>query len=396
VNDTYTIPAQTGVIYQINNQTVGAATYPGTGSVTITAIAAQNYVLQGTASWTFTFTNVPCVTTVTPAAPTKIDLCVKANDTYTIPTTAGVTYFVNGVEKVAGTYPASGLVVITASANPGYVLAGTTSWTFLFTNLPCVATPAAPTKLDVCGKQNDTYTIPTTTGVRYFVNGVEKSAGTYNTQVPVLIVAVAKPGYILNIHSQLIWVFTYTNKKCADPCLVVDSVRSINDLAQNDDKAVLGYSFTDRGAQPSDFVNVVCPKAELAVTAVCDPKGVIVTIVNSGNAEGTVYVNGDKVVVAEDTTKDVTVSTPGYKAAVKVTAADMQTVLYEKDFDCTPGRGGAGGGTTVTPIAAMPAAELPTTGVVGFKQLFTMVLLAISTYGLTYFLQGRRKLNENE
>lgn len=85
----------------------------------------------------------------TVTAPTRIDLCGTANDTYTIPTDPYATYKVNNVTKSAGTYAGTGTVNIVAVPKTysftyygntytwDYVLIPPTSWTFTFTNAPC-------------------------------------------------------------------------------------------------------------------------------------------------------------------------------------------------------------------------------------------------------------------
>ncbi len=77
------------------------------------------------------------LTSVTPAAVTFNDVCGTEDDTYTIPTTAGVTYRVGGEPKDAGTYAGSGEVTVTATANVGYTLSGATSWSHSFTDEDC-------------------------------------------------------------------------------------------------------------------------------------------------------------------------------------------------------------------------------------------------------------------
>ncbi|WP_427007066.1 excalibur calcium-binding domain-containing protein [Pseudarthrobacter sp. H2] len=56
-NDTYTIPAMAGVDYLVGGKVVPAGTYPGTGTVTVTAKAQTDYGLApgAPASWTVTF-----------------------------------------------------------------------------------------------------------------------------------------------------------------------------------------------------------------------------------------------------------------------------------------------------------------------------------------------------
>ena len=111
--------------------TVGAATIGGVQFPEDTAV-----VFRRTADGAWTHLTVDWdggVTTVSPTAPTFSDQSGTALDTYTIPTTAGVDYRVEGVIKAAGTYPASGAVTIQATpASEGVTLVGTVSWTHTF------------------------------------------------------------------------------------------------------------------------------------------------------------------------------------------------------------------------------------------------------------------------
>jgi hypothetical protein len=462
IGDTYTIPTTAGVKYQINGSTVAAGTYPGFGAVTINAVADDGFVLTGTTVWNFTFNMMPCVTNVTPIAPSKVDICGTANDTYTIPSTPGVIYFVNGVPTSAGTYTATGTVNITATPLIFYALTGTTSWTFNFTNTPCVVTPAAPTKNDVCGKQNDTYTIPSTVGVRYFVNGVEKAAGTYSAPTIALIVAVAKPGYALNIHSQLIWLYGFTNKKCPQPCQPFTGVQSLTFIHHDDDDedciplpatpgvpsksdvcgtgndmytipSTTGIKYLVNGVEKAagtypatgpvtiqavalqnyvlmgdvvtqwgfEFTNAACPTPELSAVAECSQTGVLVTITNDGDGDGIAYINGDDIEVPANDSVEVTVPYTLFKADVTV-YDESEDLLLDKAFDCTPGRGNAGGPeeTPVVPavvmtaaVKAAPTTELPTTGgISAISQLIATLTLAAVTYGATYYLWNRRNI----
>lgn len=61
---------------------------------------------------------------VTPAAPVFDDQPGAASDTYTIPSTAHVSYHVNGTPASAGTYPGTGSITVTAVADSGYALIG--------------------------------------------------------------------------------------------------------------------------------------------------------------------------------------------------------------------------------------------------------------------------------
>ncbi len=135
-NDTYTIPATTGVLYQIGDVTKAANTYPGSGTVAVTAIAAANYTLQGIASWEHTFTDVACPpTNVTPTVPViDVDITCEEDGSYTIPAKTGVIYKVDGTATAAGTYYVSTpkTIVVTAEAATGYSIYGPASWQLTF------------------------------------------------------------------------------------------------------------------------------------------------------------------------------------------------------------------------------------------------------------------------
>jgi hypothetical protein len=193
--DTYTIPATEGVDYQIGGKTVEAGTYPGTGTVTVTAKARTDYVLAGTTEWAATFKATPYQATPAPVVFTDQD--GTAEDTYTIPATEGVDYLINNAIVPAGTYPATGTIKVTAKAKTDYVLTGTTEWTATFKATPYQATPAPVVFTDQDGTAEDTYTIPATDGVDYQIGGKTVDAGTYPGTGTVTVMAKAKTDYVL-------------------------------------------------------------------------------------------------------------------------------------------------------------------------------------------------------
>ncbi len=100
--DKVTIPATEGVSYQLNGKAVTAGEYPATGTVTVTARAANSqYVIANgaTTTWTFTLTNEACPTpgqgggTVeTPKTPeTPQILAASTTVPTTLPATGSVT-----------------------------------------------------------------------------------------------------------------------------------------------------------------------------------------------------------------------------------------------------------------------------------------------------------------
>lgn len=463
---TYTIAATHQTTAATTSVTVMVAD-GASGNFTIDGLKAGTYDLtvsgsDGTQTTQTTFTIATCAITVAPSAPFKIDICGTANDSYTIPATTGVTYLVDGTATVAGTYSGTGTVVITAVANVGYALRGTTSWTFTFktTACPIVVTPAAPTKVDVCGKSNDTYTIPATPGVHYYVNGQSKSAGTYTTNIPVLITTAPAPGYLLDVHSQLAWLFIYTNKKCPQPCVpattlapltffgghhgdddedcipvsVIPTAPTFDDVCGNEDdaytipatpgvvykvngsavgagsydatgavtitaEAAQGYEIAKNSTAQwmFEFSNDACPAPVITATAVCSlaENGVIVTVVNTGDADGLVYINGQSVDVAAQSETEMIVPFDAllYSANVNVLLPN-QAIVMSVALSCEPGRGSITPPSTSektsvsTPLA--PATGLPMTGSNGISQLVLVVAMAIMVYGSTYFLLNRR------
>lgn len=159
------------------------------------------------------------LTTVEAAAPTKIEKCGTAQDMYTIPTKAGVEYFVgnNIVATPNGSYSTGGAlsVAVTARALAGFTLTGASTWSLGFTNVACniSATPDVPTTIEKCGTLQDMYTIPATTGIEYLVNGEVKTAGSYSAgSATVTVTARATTGYVLDGTAS--WTLRFTNASC--------------------------------------------------------------------------------------------------------------------------------------------------------------------------------------
>lgn len=304
---------------------------------------------------------------------------------------------------------------------------------------PQSITAQAPTYVDMCGRQNDTYTIPSTTGVVYKVGGVVAPAGTYSTASnTVAVTAEAIAGYTLIGTAS--WSLLFTNTASCD-IEVTPAAPTSNDVCgnQNDTYVIpasVGAQYQVNGVtQPAgtyvalgsvqitatalpgyvfatgavtvwdiDFTNNACPASAIVAVAVCSVGGVTITLINNGTADGYAVVNGVTVNVAMSQTKDVLVPFTMFPALVAV-YDDAQKSLLNSSFSCPLGVGGLGGAGTpsspvvaespVQPAAATPAIsvqnELPTTGGANpALQAFMMVVLAASAYGAAYYLQGRR------
>ncbi|WP_056426309.1 CAP domain-containing protein [Arthrobacter sp. Leaf69] len=183
---TYTIPARPGVEFLIDYKPVPAGTYKSSVDVTVSARATNGYTLTGTSQWVLH----PGLETVSAAGPLFVDY----SNLFLIPDRQGVQYFLNGKAVAPGRYTGTGKVVVTAAAKPGFRLeAGATSWSYDYTQPAIKVTPAVP----AFNRDRATYTVPARTGVRYFVNGAAKAAGTYPSSTKVIITAQAATGYIL-------------------------------------------------------------------------------------------------------------------------------------------------------------------------------------------------------
>jgi hypothetical protein len=121
------VPADTASIdYEVSPAYSAGAT----GTFTVTATAKTGFVLVGTASWELTvlpkLTGDACAASATAAAASVTAPSCSATGGLVIPAnTASVTYSVSP----AYTAGATGTFTVTATANAGFKLAGTTQWT---------------------------------------------------------------------------------------------------------------------------------------------------------------------------------------------------------------------------------------------------------------------------
>lgn len=197
VESTFMLANVPGAEYLVNGVVWPSGLYYSQKLVNIQVRATAGFVLDPTrpTSWSHDFTP-----TVTPPAPTVVSteapLFNATAGTYTIPTTIGVDYKINGVIVPAGVYNGSGVITVTASPKAGYIFAAgaKTSWSGNITK-PLVPVLAAPPTVNT---KTGTYTIPVSTGVIYKVANVQKNAGTYAATGVVSITANALPGYLLN------------------------------------------------------------------------------------------------------------------------------------------------------------------------------------------------------
>lgn len=322
-----------------------------------------------------------CITKVTPVAPTILQAtCTNTpgdatTPTYTVPATAGVNYQVAGSTVAAGQYPLAqgSSVAITAVAQAGYALQGTTTWTLTANVINCVvtATPATPTILQAActgtpgDATNPSYTVPTTTGVNYFANGSSVAAGQHPLAQgsSVTITAVAQAGYALAEGAQSSWTLTANVIDCTVHVTVVTTV----------------------------FGNETCVnRASVAGTLIlANTTGVTYTVTPSTAIIGFVPASGDSVVTPADVVSATIPAgtysvTPGVTVIVTAVAAPGYTLegttvfphTYPAALDCTEHV------TPLTPTFMVQQCLTPSYTV----QPATVTIP--STTGITYSLDG--------
>ncbi|MEE6283178.1 ThuA domain-containing protein [Georgenia sp. MJ170] len=223
-DDSYTIPEVEGVEYVVDGDVVAADTYPGTGTVTVTARALDGFVLAegATAEWTHEFSTdsgEPVLVEVTPAEVTFDEQDGTEGDSYTIPEVEGVEYVVDGDVVAADTYPGTGTVTVTARALDGFVLAegATAEWSHEFSaegGEPVLVevTPAEVTFDEQDGTEGDSYTIPEVEGVEYVVDGDVVAADTYPGTGTVTVTARALDGFVLAEGATAEWTHEFSTE----------------------------------------------------------------------------------------------------------------------------------------------------------------------------------------
>lgn len=385
-SDTFFVPTVEGVVYKVDGTVVsGSVSTEGAESVLVTAEAADGYELTGATQWTLEFGTAVCVT---PEKPKFTDPCEIEGDSYTIPSQDGVVYKVNGVVTAPGTYYTDAddygvngkyKLTITAESADGYVIndGSKVSWTKTLKNKIC-ATPEAPVFTDVCGTENDTYTLPDQDGVRYKVriDGGSWSgwmtAGTYNyTGVTghVQVKAGAYNGHQLEAGVDKNWTSDeYTNVECLpasgevkgddpdnDPC-------DINaDTFEMFAAVGVGYRVSVNGGTAVDAL----PGVQKVTDWAGDYSG------SSVDIEVTAY------------------ALPGY-----VYNGSQDTWNYTfTDEVCTPGQGSVTPPSPIVPVST--GVQLPQTGSNGANPLVAILVTAlagIAAYAVALFAQNRRDI----
>lgn len=455
--DKFVIPSTEGVVYMVDGQVVDAGKHLTDSDVVVTAHALNaNYELVGQTEWTLDFSQDLCPAVAT--EPTLYDICGSFSDYYTIPAIEGVRYRVSNTGNPGtfltvddGNHWNAGTFYVKAVAKNGYELTGQTEWTLYLNPSLCKVT-ANVDKVDECGSENDSYTIPTTDHVTYkkfvgfwfIIPQFETiTAGDYDGSGFVWIVADPDPGY--SIDGQSHWLFFFNSNDCDTTGQVTGIDPSADLCGINDDvfeiTAVTGveYKVSVNGGTPTDIVhgthyvaslagNYGGSTAEIEVTAHALPNytyvgqdtwthtftdsdcatavglceagqgGVMVTINNFKTVDSWAAISTDGGLnwtqhdLPANGSIQVLVPAVDFKADIKVMAAD-ETIILQESFDCTPGRGSIP--PQDPPIVTPTGIELPKTGGNGanpITAIATILLSALAAYGATFYLVNRRDL----
>lgn len=212
-SDVLTLPTSDQVSYVVDDQRID-----GVGTVIVTAYGINGFQIRdgATRSWTFTFTDEPCVVVLEVLAdPAMTDVCNTADDGFSVPADSDEVSYLVDDQRIAGV----GAVTVTATANAGFRFADNiqTVWDFEFTDLDCPST-VVPTTPGVNGELcflgdfiAGSINVELSDGVEYRIvgDGVDMVATQAITNVApgaYTVTAVAKHGYVLD--GQSTWQMT--------------------------------------------------------------------------------------------------------------------------------------------------------------------------------------------
>lgn len=327
----------------------GDVTFASGNYIIVATTDAPAYVLGDyttSTSYTVTVNSAPtdcAIVADVPVAPEYIEVC-DSLDTIQLATTTGVTYTVTWEGSTA---------TITATAQEGYVLPSdaTTSWTYTDTGSTCpLPAPIETPNIAVfCGLvNNDTPILPELSENAHYSWGV-----TYDdTTNTIRITAIPDAQYQFAEGVQTEWVFKDMHTSCAMPPVTVTNTSCTSDasIAVTYDANRYYYALEHNG---------------------------VTSMLTSGNtplySPGTYTVRAYEIIGMGDDQLYLS----------EQTAFEQTYVIPAPTCD--------GGQGSVSTTPSVTAIELPHTGPQGFSGLLAGLGIAVTTYGVVYFAQPKRR-----
>jgi serine protease len=177
----FLVPSTAGVVYLVDGVVRDAGfRVNGPGTKVVTARAAEGYQLTNP-TFSVSLVLAPakvCATAVTPVVVPSTECDVPSY--FLVPSTAGVVYLVDGVVRDAGfRVNGPGTKVVTARAAEGYQLTNPTFSVSLVLAPAQVCATAGPAQVTLSTECNveGSFTVPTTTGVQYLLDGRRVASG---------------------------------------------------------------------------------------------------------------------------------------------------------------------------------------------------------------------------
>ena len=433
-NDSFTVPVTEHVsyTYRIGNgpeqQVTEGSPIPATawGQVyTVTATADTGYVLSGSATQTFEFTNKPCTM---PSGTIGDVVCKKdggdvkvtfANDstaeesaTFTVELSGNVVYTKSLAPGTNESYIISDLkngkyhVVIKAD---GTEVASKDITVDCFKQI--TVTPKAPKFIDFCGDRADYVYIPYVKGVVYKLgNDIVRPGYHKVTADSITITAMPKDShYTFPEEVKTSWSYTFEDAQCITITKKFASYTDTNNdgVVSVGDTLTWDITVTNNSKNMLDNFKVVLKDS----TAELDQDGTIEHFkpgdVAQFTATSTITPDDMKACQATNTVsfsawynyRDHTIDRDGrsdefssllnydHNADLSDSASDIFP------FTCpTPGSGGGG---EETPTTTETPATLPATGPADSSNPLLVLAAAAVAYGATYFIQRRRETASN-
>ena len=271
-------------------------------------------------------------------------------------------------------------------------------------NFVTQVTSEVPTVFDLCYSDLDSIVIPSTDGVIYRVNGEIVMGGdtvTF-TGTPLVVTAeAADKGHLLTDYTGP-WTFDETDFS-NEQCLSITKTGKVIEDTNHDgvigvgDKVTWEITVTNNSNVEFNEAFYVTVEDE---NAVVENNGLVGTLAagESKTLTATTTLTASDLQSCKAVNTATFIGTRAQEEVLRALVDDEMSPLAtgsasaELTLACpTPGRGG--GQTLGTATTAELPAALPATG--GEANPMLILLASIMAYGVAYFIQGRRQLNQN-